>query len=416
MQNAKKHNILEKFYIRIGSLSFSNSIISPLVPYLLVKSGGSTFETGLFQAFNNLFGNIGQVIWGWISDITGRRRIMLSLTCLSVFLGSIAYLILMIFNMLTPYTIIAVSTLTSLLASASGPIIASIIADIVSPSIRNHIYAVHSNISNIAIIAGNIFSMFILIYIPGERGFIVIMLLSIVMSSIALFFTSLLPSHIDKEKTFSTKSIITNYKNMLNPLKNSHFKEFLVINTFYNLLLSIAWPLFSISQVRVINMTPSQIMLLSLTSNIAIILGQHYAGRYISRERYRLWALTNRLGLTIVPLVYAFSKSPLPLYILSTYTGVLVGIANIIFVMYIIDISSSVEKTTCIGLYNTMLGLASFIGSLIGGGISTLLIDIYGEEQGLRITYIICTFLRLLGAVIAYRSKEFISFKKAPQS
>jgi len=413
INRVKECNVLRKLYMRIGSLSFSSNIISPLVPYLLVKSGGGTFETGLFQALNNLSGNIGQVVWGWISDASGKRRIMLLLTCISVFFSSLSYLILMLFNIMSPYTIIAVSTLSSLLASASAPVIASIIADMVHPSIRNHVYATHSNISNIAIIAGNIFSMIILSYIVGEKGFIIILLLSIIMSSISLFFTFSLPSYIDKGKVLSMKSVINGYRNMLNPLRNNIFRGFLHVNTLYNLLLSIAWPLFPISQIRIIKMSPSQIMLLSLVSNTTIILGQYYAGRYISRERYRLWALVNRLGLTIVPIVYAFSESPFPLYILSIYTGILSGIGNVIFVMYIVDIAPSNERTTYIGFYNTALGLASFVGSFIGGSISTILMNIYGEDQGLRITYYICTLARLIGAINAYRSREFITFKKA---
>ncbi len=409
----EERNILKKLYIRIGSLSFSSNIISPLIPYLLVKSHGSSFELGLFQALNNLFTNIGQVIWGWISDVLGKRRIMLSLACISIFFSSSLYLILMLLNMLTPYAIIAISTLSSLLASASAPVIASIIADIVHPNIRNYIYAIHSNISNIAIIIGNIFSIIILSYISDEKGFIIIMLVSIIMSSISSFFTFSLPSYIDKRKTFSMRDMFNSYKNMLNPLKNTFFREFLHVNTLYNFFLSIAWPLFPISQIKIIGMSPSQIMLLSLTSNITVILGQYYAGRYISKERYRLWALINRLGLTIVPMVYAFSKSPLPLYLLNIYVGILLGIGNVIFTMYIVDISPSSERTTYIGLYNTALGLASFIGSFIGGSISTILMNIYGEEHGLRITYYICTLARLVGAINTYRSKKHLVLKKA---
>ncbi len=373
----EERNILKKLYIRIGSLSFSSNIISPLIPYLLVKSHGSSFELGLFQALNNLFTNIGQVIWGWISDVLGKRRIMLSLACISIFFSSSLYLIL------------------------------------VHPNIRNYIYAIHSNISNIAIIIGNIFSIIILSYISDEKGFIIIMLVSIIMSSISSFFTFSLPSYIDKRKTFSMRDMLNSYKNMLNPLKNTFFREFLHVNTLYNFFLSIAWPLFPISQIKIIGMSPSQIMLLSLTSNITVILGQYYAGRYISKERYRLWALINRLGLTIVPMVYAFSKSPLPLYLLNIYVGILLGIGNVIFTMYIVDISPSSERTTYIGLYNTALGLASFIGSFIGGSISTILMNIYGEEHGLRITYYICTLARLVGAINTYRSKKYLVPKKA---
>jgi hypothetical protein len=74
-----------KLYVRVSALSYSNSVSSPVLPYLIVYYGGGAAESGLYQAFNNLFGNLGQVLWGGVGDVSRTRKLLL-------FLGAVKFI------------------------------------------------------------------------------------------------------------------------------------------------------------------------------------------------------------------------------------------------------------------------------------------------------------------------------------
>jgi len=405
-EDSQKKRSIKYLEYRTLLLSLSSNSVGPIVPYLLITSGGGARESALFQAFNNLASNMGQIVWGRIADATGMLRELLALGASSAFISSALYSALMFLGLLSPTTIIAVSAVTSLLASASGPVVAAVIAAVAQPTERNRIYALISNYSVASMMAANIVSLVVLVFHPETQGILVVMILSAALAAASIAVSLAMP----KVRTGSAESsanITALAKGLLEPLKDRLFRVFLAVNTYYNLALSTAWPLFSLFQIRVLGMSSWEVVLLSLVSNASNIVGQHLAGKYAKRGTYRKLALLNRLGLVSVPLVYSAATSPIHLYAMNIFAGAIVGLGNIVFTAYILEIAPQESRATYLGLYNTAVGLASFVGSLIGGAAAGLLMELYGDEMGLRISFLICVALRLSAALTAYRSKEF---------
>jgi MFS family permease len=76
--------------------------------------------------------------------------------------------------------------------------------------------------------------------------------------------------------------------------------------------------------------------------------------------------------------------------------------------MYIIECAENGKRATYIGVYNTLIGTASFTGSLLGGYLSSILIEVLGLSQGLRVAYYICTIARASSAILTLKTKEYI--------
>jgi len=406
VEDSLKKRSIKYLEYRTVFLSLSSNSIGPIVPYLLITSGGGANESALFQAFNNLASNMGQIFWGRVADATGMLRELLALGASSVFISSALYSALMFLGLLNPTTIIAVSAVTSLLASASGPVVAAVVAAVAPPTERNRIYALISNCSVASMMASNIISLAILVFHPGTQGILAVMIISAALAAVSIAASLAIP-RVHTASAGNPVSIVDLAKGFLEPLKGRPFRVFLAVNTYYNLALSTAWPLFSLFQVRVLKMGSWEVVLLSLVSNASNIVGQHLAGKYAKRGTYRRLALLNRLGLVAVPLVYSVATSPIHLYAMNIFAGVLVGLGNIVFTAYILEIAPQESRATYLGLYNTAVGLATFAGSLIGGAVAGFLTGLYGDEMGLRISFLICVALRLSAALVAYRSKKF---------
>jgi len=405
-EDSLKKRSIKYLEYRTVFLSLSSNSVGPIVPYLLITSGGGASESALFQALNNLASNMGQIIWGRVADATGMLRELLALGASSAFISSALYSALMFLGLLSPATIIAVSAVTAMLASASGPVVAAVVAAVAPPTERNRAYALISNYSVASMIAANIVSLAVLVFHPGIQGILIVMLLSTALAAASIA-ASLAISKLHAGSVKGSASIADLAKGFLGPLKDRPFRAFLAVNTYYNLALSTAWPLFSLFQVRVLKMSSWEVVLLSLVSNASSIVGQYLAGKHAKRGTYRKLALLNRLGLVAVPLVYSAATSPIHLYVMNVFTGAIVGLGNIVFVAYILEIAPQESRATYLGLYNTAVGMASFAGPLIGGAVAGLLTELYGDEMGLRISFLICVALRISAALIAYRSKEF---------
>ena len=108
VEDSLKKRSIKYLEYRTVLLSLSSNSVGPIVPYLLITSGGGARESALFQAFNNLASNMGQIIWGRVADATGMLRELLALGASSTFISSALYSALMSLGLLSPTTIIAV--------------------------------------------------------------------------------------------------------------------------------------------------------------------------------------------------------------------------------------------------------------------------------------------------------------------
>jgi MFS family permease len=408
-----------KLYMRISALSFSNSAVSPVLPYLIVYYGGGATESGFFQAFNNLFGNLGQVLWGRVSDVSGLRKLLLALGSFSALLTPLILIsILVSTNSLNPYLIILVSAIATFLGSASAPIIAPVISELAKSSKESvHLFAIHSNLSTFFSILGNVVATLILqAYLQSAvQGFANLFIIALLSAAIALTASLSIPRtvvDIRRGEHYKGRGFVHEFGKVVegfrNSLKNPRFRGFAFTNTLYNLSMSIAWPLFILTQKNVLNLSPAQITTFSIASSVTTIASQYMMGMLLRRELYRFLTLLNRFGLVVVPLVYAYATNYTQLLLLNIYTGFLSGFTNIIFPMYIIECAGDGNRATYIGVYNMLIGTASFTGSLIGGSISTKLIESFGLIQGLKITYYICTIARIFSALLTLKSKEYV--------
>jgi MFS family permease len=73
---------------------------------------------------------------------------------------------------------------------------------------------------------------------------------------------------------------------------------------------------------------------------------------------------------------------------------------------YLLDVSPEEYRGSFIALFNLILGVITFLGSLIGGYLSDYVIGIYGTLMGLQIVYLISTVGRTIGAASYLTLKE----------
>jgi MFS family permease len=182
--------------------------------------------------------------------------------------------------------------------------------------------------------------------------------------------------------------------------------KYIYVECTFQFFMSISWPLFAITQISILNASMLQIALLSVVQSFVTILFQGWAGRLADTRGRKPLLFFFRLSLVTVPIAYALSPNMNTLIVVSTFWGFSQALGSASATAYLLDVSPEEYRGSFIALFNLILGVITFFGSLIGGYLSDYVIGIYGTLMGLQIVYLISTVGRTIGAASYLTLKE----------
>ncbi|MDW8033396.1 MAG: MFS transporter [Nitrososphaerota archaeon] len=390
---------LRWMYGRAFASSLSNGMISPFIYVYAARIGASSGEIGWMHAFNNLFTNSLQLPWGRLTDSIGRKVPIIVLT--SLFASLIWIPIALVTE---PKTFIFLIALQFLLASASVPAWNALIRESTKAHLRSLII---SNI-NIASLTGSLLAtLFSGWLIDVSRGEIII---PAVFASVSGSIGALILLKI-KEKKIRTRNIslgplfrISDIPSLIN--ENDDFKTFLKLIALQGFFMSFAWPLFTITTALILNFSMAEIGVLSVVQTISTIFSQVLMGRLAIKIGKKPLIVFHYVSLTIVPLVYCFASSFLHIAVLNVFLGFVIAAGNVTILPYILDIIPEGNVGEFTSIYNMVIGIAHFTGSVLGGNITELMNQIFGRTLSLRIGYFISAFGRLTLGISFLKIRE----------
>jgi MFS family permease len=209
------------------------------------------------------------------------------------------------------------------------------------------------------------------------------------------------------EKLNLRKSVTSDIFAMLTVArKTPDFVKYCYVEGIFQFFMSIAWPLLSITQIRVLNASMLEIALLTVVQALFTIIFQGWAGRLADQVGRKPLIAFYRLSLLTVPIAYAFSPNMNTLIVVSIFWGVTTALGQASMTAYLLDIAPEEHRGSFAATYNLVVGVTTFFGSLIGGYLSDYTIGAFGLILGLQIVYMISLVGRTIGTVFYLRLKE----------
>jgi len=395
---------LKPLYTRSVVNSFSGGMVNPFVGAYAVRLGASTSNMGWFQSSANLSNNLMQVFWGRLSDRTRRRIpfIVFGSTVLSVLW------IPMIF-VTNATQLIVLFAVQALVGSMATPAWTALIGDLV-PSLRlgranasiNLWSAIGSAVATMMsgvlmmIIGGSIHQM---IFVP-----LIVAFACGIASSLVMLRTR---ERKTGEKLSLKENLTSDIVQILSHVKGTpHFLKYCYVDATFQFFMSIAWPLFSITEIKVLNASMLQLALLSVGQLVVRIVFQGWAGRLADTVGRRPLLIFFRAGLVTVPLAYAVVPDVNTLIVVSLFWGVVKAVGGASATAYLLDMAPEESRGSFIAVYNLIVGVVTFFGSLIGGYLSDFTIGVFGLVAGLQVVYLVSTIGRGIGAAVHLPLKE----------
>ena len=190
-------------------------------------------------------------------------------------------------------------------------------------------------------------------------------------------------------------------KNISGP-ENIGLRKYYLVSGFYGLFWGFAWPLFTITLVKIVKMdlfeySLSQMILVGATAAF-----QPLMGRLVDRDR-RKGVFWGRMGLVIYPIAYMFFSAAWQVYIVNVISGITSALLNVAFVAYLYDISPSGQRGRYTAEFGLVTGLATFAGSLTSSYALSILTMHYTLWWSLAFLYSIAAGGRALAALLHLR-------------
>jgi len=394
-------------------VNFGKGLADPFVPVLAIRLNATAAQLGWLQAFINLFPAVMQVPWGKLSDFFGRRVPFL-------ILGGVLSFILYFFMLgsINAWQLIFLVAVQMAVGSMMIPTWSALVGDNTTPRNRGSVmskFFVVSTISSLVgtLIAGavmprgedgSVLAVFALpFFMAGMSGIIGSLVLVRVRETKRLLYAS--PRRIF---AFGLKSFI-----FTSELKsNLYFRNLVILNTTFNFIMSLIWPILYLTYVKVIGASLLEIAIMTVISGGATVFFQTKVGKLLDVIGPMPQILISRFAFISVPIVYALATEAWHIYALNAVLGFANAMANVAFFTYILDVAPEEKKAEYFAVYNTMIGIATFFGSIIGGYLALYFIDRYGGDLvlGLGTVYAISAFGRAACAVWFFKLKDPVSY------
>jgi len=394
---------LRPLYVRSVVNSLGMGVIQPFLSLYAVKLGASSSEMGWFQSLSSLSNNIMQIFWGKLSDrfrkrvpfIAAGSLIIAALWIPMMFVTSVQQLIILI-------------AIQALLGSMATPTWTALIGDLV-PSIRLGRTSATVNLwASIGSLIATLLSGVIMIQVGGtpQQMFFIPFLIAMVCGGVSAV-VMLLVREKNGRNQLSNKRFLSDILDAAKQAgKTPDFVRYCLVSSIFGFFMSISWPLFSITLVRVLKASMLEIALVSVVQGVSTIAFQSWAGKLADTIGRKPLLVIFRTGLFLVPIAYAFAPSIYLLMLFNVYLGFLTALGQATVTAYILDVTPEENRGSFTAFYNLILGIVFFIGSLVGGYLSDFTIGLFGLTLGLQIAYMISASGRFFGGLTYLTLRE----------
>ena len=394
----KKETSLRPLYVRSVVNQLGLGMVNPFVSAYAVDLGASSSDMGWFQSSSNISNNILQVFWGRLSDATGKRTPF-------IVIGTVALSLLwipMIFVTNATQLIIILS-IQALVGSMATPAWTALIGDLV-PSAK--LGKANANVNLWASIGGlvtTIASGILMTWITGTDQ--QIFLIPLVVAMVCGIGSSLVLVKVkEKEKggkiSFQknlTSDIIEDFRSAM---RTRAFMKYCYVEGTFQFFMSIAWPVISMTPRKILHASMLWIAILSVVQTIVTIVFQGWAGKLADTVGRRPLMIFHRFVLVTVPIAYAFAPSIEILTLVGILWGFSQALGSASLTAYLLDVSPEKHRGSYIAIYNTIMGIVTFFGSLSAGYLTDYTVSLFGLVLGFQIVYIVSTVGRSIAAAM----------------
>ncbi len=339
--------------IRLHALisSLANNIASPFISFNVTESGGSNFLIGYVQSINTLTSGVVQLIGGRLVDRGGGR---LKLAMLLSAVAGFIWLETAVFQgaeaLAISYTGVTIA-LGFYLAGWN-----SFLGEASSSEGRGMFLSSFARLASWGALVALVITTAITFFVPSYT-------ILFILSGVAFLLSSLLL------RSQAEAPVISG---AMSGSGSSLMMRYYGVTAVYGLFWGFGWPLFTITTVKIVNMSLVEFSFSNLVAIASTIAFQSVVGKMVDRNRRRSLFL-GRLGLVVYPVAYMFITQVWEIYAINLYSGFTNALLNVAYSAYLYDLAPVGRRGRYIAEFNLVTGVTTMAGSLSSAYLLTIL-------------------------------------------
>lgn len=182
------------------------------------------------------------------------------------------------------------------------------------------------------------------------------------------------------------------------------FRYFLLSGLFFNFAWQMAWPLFSIYQIKDAHANGLWISLFSVANQIAQIVSFKWWGKMSDKNGHAKMLILVSIGMATTPILTILSTNLVYLTIVNASSGLFVSGTVLLLFNQLLEVTNEKNRSSYISNYNILLAIVGFIAPQLGVFIL--------EQTNIDVAMIVSTLLRISSAFFFYMFYLYLKKKK----
>ncbi len=401
-------NVPKSVYVVAFTSSLAGGFYWPYISIYAVEIEASFFEIGLVSSISNAAPTVFQPIWGTLSDRMLRRVIFV---VLGHILGGL--IVLLFTRAHDPFTYTLLVALSMISLSAVTPAWSSYIGSFFKREERGRGIGRITGIGVLGNVLGAGVSGAIMTMLIGEHK-IAQYTFTFSIAGILLILTGLIALSL-KEQKQNVNQFLRDKKNLSlrNSLSQNYlFRRLCLVEAFWWFTLSFAWPMYSAAYIIKLHATKLEIAICSMIFNATFAVSQMSLGYLADKYGRRTILLTMRYIFPIYPLIWYIAQDVEFVYLANFIVGIANALASVAVMSYILDITKEEERASYFAIYNMVMGISQFIGSLSGGFLGDIISRNTDPMYAIQMIFLISIIIRIASAIPYYFIEETLAIGK----
>jgi len=172
-----------------------------------------------------------------------------------------------------------------------------------------------------------------------------------------------------------------------------------IAEAFWWFTLSFAWPMFSAAYIIKLHAEKLEIAIASMLFNTTFAISQMFLGYLVDKYGRKGILVPMRWIFPIYPIIWYIAWRIEFVYLANLIIGFVNALATVAVMTYILDITREEERASFFAIYNMIVGLSQFTGSLVGGFLGDIISMTTNPIVAIQTVFLISALLRIFSAI-----------------
>lgn len=368
----------------------AENLAAPYLGLFALALGATPSQIGMLTAFPNFMGNILQIPAALLADRQKDKRL---LPIVGGYLNRSTWVVMGFLPFLFPPEqrvgiVILLATFRLMAANLGVPAWTALQADLVPKSIRGTYYANRNMVLNTCAVLATFLANFLL-RLAFPTSFQIMFVIATLLGITSTYIFSRIPFDQSPPKTKAAAS--GSYRQKIKAFTREvrgqrNFTNYIISAMVWNFGIMVASPLFVVYFVESLGGPAGSWAIFAAVNLASMVLIQRYWGRLADLFGQKSVMIASGLGIVTLPVMWWISPNAWFPFVIHIFNGLFWGGYNLAAFNLLLEVTPDDNRTVYVGVYNTLMGVATAVGPLIGG--------FAAESFGLRPIFLISAALR----------------------